>query len=280
MNRHTAFTNGHAASKRKDDDRYDPESRLSPWVGNAEDIIDDEKDFSDHKWKGNTYSHNRRKRLFKVIGVAVGTVCLLLWWMSPAWMNKWSTGSSISAADMDEIETVRYYDLDDVQGTKLGWDREERVLLCTPLRDASLHLPMFFSHLRNLTYPHHLIDLAFLVSDSKDDTEDALQKQLEKLQADPAPGMPYGEISIIHKDFGQAVGQDVESRHGFAAQAPRRKLMARARNWLLSAALRPYHSWVYWRDADVETCPFTVIEDLMAHDKDIIVPSKLIDQSL
>ena len=50
--------------------------------------------------------------------------------------------------------------------------------------------------------------------------------------------------------------------------------MAQARNWLLSAALRPYHSWVYWRDADVETCPFTVIEDLMRHDRDVIVPSK------
>lgn len=137
-----------------------------------------------------------------------------------------------------------------------------------------MHLDMFFGHLRNLTYPHHLIDLAFLVSDSKDDTEENLQVHLEALQNDKDPSMPYGEISIIHKDFGQAVAQDVESRHGFAAQAPRRKLMARARNWLLSAALRPYHSWVYWRDADVETCPFTVIEDLMQHDKDVIVPSK------
>ncbi|EHL00144.1 hypothetical protein M7I_3909 [Glarea lozoyensis 74030] len=85
--------------------------------------------------------------------------------------------------------------------------------------------------------------------------------------------MPYGEISIIEKDFGQKVNQDVESRHGFAAQASRRKLMAQARNWLLSAALRPYHSWVYWRDVDVETAPFTILEDLMRHNKDVIVPN-------
>lgn len=102
-----------------------------------------------------------------------------------------------------------------------------------------------------------------------------LSQMLEDLQADPDPDMPYGEISVIHKDFGQKVNQDVESRHGFAAQAGRRKLMAQARNWLLSAALRPYHSWVYWRDADVETCPFTILEDLMRHDKDVIVPSML-----
>lgn len=276
MNRHTAFVNGHVSHKYKkhDNEHYDAEFRYSPWLGNVEDIIDDEKDTFDHKWKGNTYSHNRRRRLLKIAAVVTSAILFVLYWLYPRGAGRWSTTASGLSGRFDDIETVRYYDLDDVQGTKLGWDREERVLLCTPLRDASLHLPMFFSHLRNLTYPHHLVDLAFLVSDSKDDTEDALQKQLEALQADTTPGMPYGEISIIHKDFGQAVGQDVESRHGFAAQAPRRKLMARARNWLLSAALRPYHSWVYWRDADVETCPFTVIEDLMSHDKDVIVPSE------
>ena len=133
---------------------------------------------------------------------------------------------------------------------------------------------MFFGHLRNFTYPHHLIDLAFLVSDSKDQTLPLLSQLLEDLQADEDPKQPYGEISIIEKDFGQKVNQDVESRHGFAAQASRRKLMAQARNWLLSAALRPYHSWVYWRDVDVETAPFTILEDLMRHNKDVIVPSE------
>ncbi|KAI9822831.1 MAG: Mannan polymerase II complex anp1 subunit [Phylliscum demangeonii] len=132
---------------------------------------------------------------------------------------------------------------------------------------------MFFSHLRNFTYPHHLIDLAFLVSDSKDRTLPLLTEMLTKLQTDADPAQPFGEISVIEKDFGQKVNQDVESRHGFAAQASRRKLMAQARNWLLSAALRPYHSWVYWRDVDVETAPTTILEDLMRHNKDIIVPN-------
>jgi mannan polymerase II complex ANP1 subunit len=135
---------------------------------------------------------------------------------------------------------------------------------------------MFFSHLRNFTYPHHLIDLAFLVSDSKDRTLQVLVENLEAIQASESENAHYGEISIIEKDFGQKVNQDVESRHGFAAQASRRKLMAQARNWLLSAALRPYHSWVYWRDVDVETAPFTILEDLMRHNKDVIVPSKFI----
>ncbi len=146
--------------------------------------------------------------------------------------------------------------------------------MCTPLRDAASHLPMFFSHLRNLTYPHHLIDLAFLISDSKDRTNEMLLEMLEELQHDEDHEISFGEISVIQKDFGQEVNQDVESRHGFAAQASRRKRMAQARNWLLSATLRPTHSWVYWRDADVLTAPSTILEDLMRHDKDVIVPSE------
>lgn len=179
----------------------------------------------------------------------------------------------LSQAEELQLETVRYYDLSNVDGTARGWEREERVLLCAPLRDAQSHLPMFFAHLRNFTYPHHLIDLAFLVSDSKDNTLNTLSSLLTDLQNDPDPKQPYGEISILEKDFGQKVNQDVESRHGFAAQASRRKLMAQARNWLLSAALRPTHSWVYWRDVDVETAPYTILEDLMRHNKDVIVPN-------
>lgn len=133
---------------------------------------------------------------------------------------------------------------------------------------------MFFSHLRNLTYPHNLIDLAFLVSDSKDGTPEMLLRMLEEVQSDADPKMTFGEISVIEKDFGQKVTQDFESRHGFAAQAERRKRMGQARNWLLTATLRPTHSWVYWRDADVETAPVSIIEDLMKHDKDVIVPSE------
>jgi mannan polymerase II complex ANP1 subunit len=180
----------------------------------------------------------------------------------------------LSSVEDLHLETVRYYDLSKVQGTEMGWERGERVLMCTPLRDASSHLPMFFSHLRNLTYPHNLIDLAFLVSDSRDDTLRMLSSMLQEIQNDPDPKMSFGEISVIQKDFGQKVQQDVESRHGFEAQASRRKLMAQARNWLLNATLRPTHSWVYWRDADVETAPFTIIEDLMRHNKDVIVPSE------
>ncbi|KAJ6036665.1 hypothetical protein N7540_000944 [Penicillium herquei] len=218
----------------------------------------------------------RRRQLFQRLILLGGISLLLAVFIFPSWraaiLPAISLGLLHPSQDL-QLQTVRYYDLSEVQGTEKGWERGERVLMLTPLRDASSHLDMFFSHLRNLTYPHNLIDLAFLVSDSRDDTLDLLTKMLEEVQNAKDPKMAFGEISVIQKDFGQKVQQDVESRHGFEAQADRRKLMAQARNWLLSATLRPTHSWVYWRDADVETAPPTILEDLMRHNKDVTVPN-------
>jgi mannan polymerase II complex ANP1 subunit len=226
------------------------------------------------RFQPKTAALRRRKQVIRfllICSIFVLFVFLFIPSLRPSIVPVLSLG--LFSGERIQLETVRYYDLADVQGTSRGWETGERILICAPLRDAESHLPMFFAHLHNLTYPHHLIDLAFLVSDSKDNTLSLLSNSLEKLQADPDPKQPYGEISIIEKDFGQKVNQDVESRHGFAAQASRRKLMAQARNWLLGSALRPYHSWVYWRDVDVETAPFTILEDLMRHDRDVIVPS-------
>ncbi|CRG83748.1 hypothetical protein PISL3812_01104 [Talaromyces islandicus] len=257
MNRHYAYPNGYSAYPRGGGGTFS----ISP-----------------HRFQPRSQPALRRRRQLLVKLLVIGLLSFfILFLVIPSWrpflIPTISLGLFTSSIDDLSLETVRYYDLSETQGTEMGWHREERVLLCTPLRDAESHLPMFFSHLRNLTYPHHLIDLAFLVSDSKDDTLELLSEKLTELQSDPDPKMPYGEISVIEKDFGQKVNQDVESRHGFAAQAGRRKLMAQARNWLLSATLRPTHSWVYWRDADVQTAPFTILEDLMRHDKDVIVPN-------
>lgn len=172
------------------------------------------------------------------------------------------------------LENVEFYDLKvDAHATEYGYATEERVLFLVPLRDAADHLPMFFGHLSNMTYPHHLIDMAFLVSDSKDDTMELLEKKLIELQESADPLMNFGTIEIFYKNFGQSVGQGFSDRHGFKAQGPRRKNMAKARNWLTAVALKPYHSWVYWRDVDVETIPPTILEDLMNHNKDVIVPN-------
>lgn len=95
---------------------------------------------------------------------------------------------------------------------------------------------------------------------------DHLQKRKDEV--------PFNSITIIEKDFNFFLSQDIEHRHQYSVQAPRRKAMAKARNYLLSAALKPEHSWVYWRDVDIEESPRRIIEDFIAHDKDILVPSK------
>ena len=148
------------------------------------------------------------------------------------------------------------------------------MLILTPLRDAAAHLHQHFKLLTELTYPHQSIDLAFLVSDCKDNTFSVLKEELEGLQDQSHPNR-FRSAVIIQRDFGDTIGQDVEERHSFRAQAVRRMTIGRARNYLLYNALRPVHEWVYWRDVDIVENPSSILEDFMKHDKDILVPSKL-----
>jgi hypothetical protein len=166
---------------------------------------------------------------------------------------------------------IQHINLNSIDSTIDAVRNKERVLILTPLRDASYYLPKHFDLLTQLTYPHELIDLAFLVGDTTDDTMAALAKELERVQNNPEAA--FHSTMIVEKDFGVIHGQSVEERHKFEAQGPRRKAMGRARNYLLSAALKPEHSWVYWRDVDIVDSPAKIIEDLVAHDRDIIVPN-------
>lgn len=169
--------------------------------------------------------------------------------------------------------TIRHVNLNKITSTQQAVQREERVLIVTPMRDASRYLEDYFVLLSKLTYPHHLIDLAFLVGDSRDDTMAVLAMELERVQS-RKDKIPFSSVLIVEKEFGATAGMEVKDRHSFEAQGPRRKLMGKARNFLLSAAMKPEHSWVYWRDVDIQDSPDSIIEDFIAHDKDILVPSK------
>jgi hypothetical protein len=168
--------------------------------------------------------------------------------------------------------TIEHVNLNDIVSTPKGASNRERILILTPLRDAVHYLDKHFDLLTQLTYPHDLIDLAFLVGDTKDDTLAALAKELERIQE--TPEIAFRSAMVIEKDFGVQLDQnDVADRHGFATQGPRRKAMGRARNYLLSTALKPDHSWVYWRDVDIKESPARIIEDFQAHDVDVLVPN-------
>lgn len=168
--------------------------------------------------------------------------------------------------------TIKHVDLNPIRSTRKAAENGERVLLLTPLKDAAPYLSKYFDLLVELTYPHHLIDLGFLVGDSEDETLAILSTELQRIQKQKG-AVPFNSATIIEKDFGSIVGQNVEERHSFAAQGPRRKAMGRARNYLLASTLKPEHSWVYWRDVDIVESPAKILEDFMSRDRDILVPS-------
>ncbi|KAJ6164206.1 Mannan polymerase II complex anp1 subunit [Penicillium chermesinum] len=169
--------------------------------------------------------------------------------------------------------TITDVDLNPISSTTQAVANRERVLILTPLRDAAPYLEKYFDLLYKLSYPHELIDLAFLVGDTKDDTLANLASELDRIQNHADEKVRFRSATVIRKDFGADIEMSVEERHGFAAQGPRRKAIGRARNYLLYSALKPDHSWVYWRDVDIVDCPERILEDFMAHDKDILVPN-------
>jgi cellulose synthase/poly-beta-1,6-N-acetylglucosamine synthase-like glycosyltransferase len=168
--------------------------------------------------------------------------------------------------------TIDHVDLNPIKSTTKAVLNEERVLILTPLKDAAPYLSKYFELVAKLSYPHHLIDLAFLVGDSTDETLAVLAIELERIQTRP-DNIPFHSAMVVEKDFNFKLKQSVEERHGFEAQGPRRKAMGRARNYLLSTALKPEHSWVYWRDVDIVDSPEKILEDFIAHDRDVLVPS-------
>src|SRR5258708_1846335 len=78
--------------------------------------------------------------------------------------------------------TIQRIDLNPIVSTPKAASNNERVLILTPLRDASMYLSKHFELLTKLTYPHRLIDLAFRVGDSEDDTLAALSAELDRIQ--------------------------------------------------------------------------------------------------
>lgn len=175
---------------------------------------------------------------------------------------------------------IKHVDLNPIKSTQQAVANAERVLILTPLRDASAHLINYFDLLYKLTYPHDLIDLAFLVGDSKDDTMAVLTAELARIQSQTDEKIAFRSATIVEKDFHSDFQMNVEDRHSFAAQGPRRKAIGRARNYLLYSALKPDHSWVYWRDVDISDSPPSIIEDFVAHDRDILVPSMLLPSDM
>jgi glycosyltransferase involved in cell wall biosynthesis len=154
---------------------------------------------------------------------------------------------------------------------------KEKILVLTPLKNAGPYLDRYFELLDQTTYPNHLISLAFLVSDSSDDTLELLNQHIRKIQSRSRwqwHRHRFDSIQVFKKDFDFDL--PIEARHTYQMQPLRRSIMARSRNWLLSVALKPDISWVAWIDVDVIEYPPTIFQDLMHANVDIVVPNCLL----
>lgn len=141
------------------------------------------------------------------------------------------------------------------------------VLILTPLKEAQSVLSSYFAQVESLSYPKHLISLAFLVSDSQDKTQQHLDTYLRTL-------LPrgYRRVTVIHKDFEYSLNR--EERHAYADQPIRRSVLAKSRNYLVQAALE-YERWVLWLDSDLQSIHRTLVEDLLGFNKSVLVPNCL-----
>lgn len=150
---------------------------------------------------------------------------------------------------------------------KVVLTQQKKILVATPLKNAADALGKFAEALNSLSYPKFLIRVAFLVSDSVDGTaEAARQLGSEQLRH-------FADVQVIEKDFNYVAPKD---RHALTVQVERRKILARSRNALLEAALQPDVFAVLWLDVDVIRYPQSMIQDLLALGRPVVVPHVLI----
>ncbi|KAH8156418.1 hypothetical protein CIB48_g11833 [Xylaria polymorpha] len=156
--------------------------------------------------------------------------------------------SSSKSKLIGERPPVRRFNLNNVTITPNPIENREAVLILTPM---ARFYQEYWDNLMKLDYPHDLISLGFILPKNKEGNTAtaALQAQVTKTQ----------------KDEGE--------RHKMENQKVRRASMSRARNSLLFTTLGVDTSWVLWLDADIIETPPSLIQDLAAHDKPVIVPN-------
>lgn len=241
-----------------------------------------EKPYGTHLIRGN-------KRLLVALLTVISFISLTFFALNKSSLNIGSCGRTIrslneavafstennSNTHNSQTGQAKFINLNHLEATANAKNEQEHVLILTPLKNAEAYLERYFELVDRLTYPKELISMAFLVSDTTDNTIPILKKKAEDYLNRQEPSQRYHDIAIYEKDFHFQLPED--KRHTFELQPLRRSFMARSRNYLLTAALREYHSWVLWLDVDVIEYPHTILEDLQSVNVDVVVPNCLLD---
>ncbi|KAJ2013319.1 hypothetical protein GGI14_005441 [Coemansia sp. S680] len=144
----------------------------------------------------------------------------------------------------------------------------DSLLILTPLKNSAKHLAKYFELIDKLKYPRHKISLAILVSDSTDNTLQQVVKAKKKYQERGPKEKRFGRFEIYRQDFFYTLPRN--DRHLYKNQFDRRSLMARARNYLWTRALEN-EQWVLWIDGDLVEYAPSLVNDMIAFDKDVLV---------
>lgn len=168
---------------------------------------------------------------------------------------------------------VVHYHMNNLTTTHDPVGNRETVLILTPL---ARFYQEYWDNLLKLTYPHDLISLGFIIPKTKEGNAAtaALQEQIQKTQHQGSAKKRFASITILRQDTeNPLISQEESERHKLENQKLRRAAMSKARNSLLFTTLGPTTSWVLWLDGDITETPHTLIQDLAAHDRPIIVPN-------
>jgi len=167
---------------------------------------------------------------------------------------------------------VVHYHMNNLTTTSDPVANRETVLILTPL---ARFYQGYWDNLLSLTYPHDLISLGFIIPKTREGhaATGQLQEQIQKTQSGPQ-SKRFASITILRQDTENPLASQSESeRHKIENQKARRAAMSKARNSLLFTTMGPTTSWILWLDSDIVETPPSLIQDLAAHNRPIIVPN-------
>ncbi|KAI7883567.1 hypothetical protein K492DRAFT_205372 [Lichtheimia hyalospora FSU 10163] len=182
-----------------------------------------------------------------------------------------SSSSKLSSSILSSSSSTYYLNLNNLNATSKARERGEHILVLTPLTNttrANSFLERYFELLDRSTYPNHLISIGLLVTEQSLIDSNSFMQQIQQWQGRWSNA--FNDIHVYERHM-----PDLHIQHNGPYQ---RSLMARARNVLLTAALREYHSWVAWIDVEVIDYPPSIFDDLMRANVDVIVPNCLLQR--
>lgn len=162
---------------------------------------------------------------------------------------------------------IAHYDLNKLAATANALGNEGEVLILTPM---AKFLPQYWDNLNKLLYDHSMILLGFILPRSAEG--DVALKQLElAVKKTQATKNRFKKVTILRQDSESLELQLEKDRHALHVQKERRSMMALARNSLLFTTLSPKALWVLWLDADITESPNTLLQDMIAHKKPVLL---------